>query len=214
MRGPSAHCGRVWQFVGLFRVWNRFFPAARLVQRLPGLLSAMETVVTVRRRPYGQNREGFPARLTSPAANADPAVPPIVRLPAPSAVTDNGLVAAHRTPSRQQSQRERGHPGSDLSSPSGSAIKRIRAGVKARPSQRLPRLDQVAGLHPPVKISCRTKKEYRFLTISAEPRSNCNISRYIGPLRDPPSHFRKRAFRQKSRASSQATPPNRGKRLR
>jgi hypothetical protein len=63
----------------------------------------------VRWRPGGQNREGFPARPTPPAANPNPIPPLIVRLLAPPAVTDDGPVAADRTPSRQQLQRERGH---------------------------------------------------------------------------------------------------------
>lgn len=118
--------------VWLFRVWNRFFPTIRFAPRFPGLLPAMQTIVPVRWRPCGQNRESFPAWPTSSAANPDPAVQLIVRLLAPSAMTDDSLVAAHGTPSRQQSQRERGYPGSLLFSSSGSAIKRIKAGVKAR----------------------------------------------------------------------------------
>jgi hypothetical protein len=56
----------------------------------------------------------------------------IVRLfPSPS-VTDDGLVAAEWTPARQQMQRDQHYPGSVLSSVSESAIKRIKAGVKAR----------------------------------------------------------------------------------
>jgi hypothetical protein len=55
----------------------------------------------------------------------------IVRLFATLAVADDGPVSTQRTPPRQQLQRERGHPGSILSSASGSAIKRITAGVKA-----------------------------------------------------------------------------------
>ena len=118
--------------VRLFRVRNRLFPTIPFAQRFPGLLPAIETVVAVRRRPCGQNREGFPARAAAPAANPDPVVPLIVRLLAPSAVTNDGPIAADGTPSRQQLQRERGHPGSILFSFSGSAIKRIKAGVKAR----------------------------------------------------------------------------------
>jgi len=83
--------------------------------------------VAVRRRPHGQDAEGFPARPTQSAANPDAIVALVVGLLAPSAVTDDSLVAAHRTLPRQQLQRERGHPGSVLSSPSGSAIKRIKA---------------------------------------------------------------------------------------
>jgi hypothetical protein len=57
----------------------------------------------------------------------------IVRLLAPPAMAHDGLIAANWTPSRQQFQGERRHPGSGLFSSSGSAIKRIKAGVKARP---------------------------------------------------------------------------------
>jgi hypothetical protein len=44
-------------------------------------------------------------------------------------VTDDRRVLTRRTPSRQQFQRD--YPGSVLPSASGSAIKRITAGVKA-----------------------------------------------------------------------------------
>jgi hypothetical protein len=56
----------------------------------------------------------------------------IVRLFFASSVTDDGLVAAKWTPTRQQMQRDQRYPGSVLSSVSESAIKRIKAGVKAR----------------------------------------------------------------------------------
>jgi hypothetical protein len=56
----------------------------------------------------------------------------IVRLLSAPSVTDDGLVTAKWTPARHQMQRDHGHPGSVLSSVSGSAIKRIKAGVKAR----------------------------------------------------------------------------------
>jgi hypothetical protein len=45
-------------------------------------------------------------------------------------VADDRVVVADRASSRQKSQRD--HPGSVLSFVSGSAIKRITAGVKAR----------------------------------------------------------------------------------
>jgi hypothetical protein len=100
----------------------------------------------------------------------------IVRLFASQTVTDDGLVAAGRAPSRQQAQRERGHPGSDLSSPSGSAIKRIKAGVKARafstPCQGSIRM-RAFTLR---QNQFRTKKEYRFLTAPARHRSNAQTT--------------------------------------
>jgi hypothetical protein len=48
----------------------------------------------------------------------------------PPSVADDGVVLANRTAPRQKFQRH--HPGSVLSFASGSAIKRITAGVKAR----------------------------------------------------------------------------------
>lgn len=158
LSAPATHCGRVRYLVWLFGVRNRLSPTVRCVQRFPGLLPTMKTIVPVGRRPCGQNREGFPARPTPPAANPDPIMPLVVRLLAPPAVTDDGPVAAYRTPSWQQSQRKWDHPGSVLFSASGNAIKRIKAGVKARPGTPRQRLDPVAGLHPPVIVSVERKK--------------------------------------------------------
>ena len=178
--GPSAHSGRVRQPVWLFSVGNRFFPVACFVQQFPGLLSATKTVVSVRRRPYRQNREGLPTRPTPPAANPDPIMLLVVRLLAPSAMTDDGLVAAHRALPRQQFQRERDHPGSDLSSPSGSAIKRIKVGVKVRPFQRPAKVRSGCGPSPSGKSQCRTKKRISLSDYYRTARPNCNIGRYIG----------------------------------
>ena len=84
------------------------------------------------RRPIGQHREGLLARATETPANPDLCVPLIVRLLEPPSVTDDRPIAAQRASPRQQRKRDLGHPGSVLSSVSGSAIKRITAGVKAR----------------------------------------------------------------------------------
>jgi hypothetical protein len=59
-------------------------------------------------------------------------MPFIVRLLEPPAMAHDGLIAANRATSRQQFQGKRRYPGSGLFSSSGSAIKRIKAGVKAR----------------------------------------------------------------------------------
>jgi hypothetical protein len=90
-------------------------------------------------------------------------VPLIVRLFEPPAVTDDGEVAAHRTPARQQSQREDGHPGSILFSFSGSAIKRIKAGVKPRP-ERPAKAQSGYGASPSGKIRSNEKKITAFRT--------------------------------------------------
>jgi hypothetical protein len=54
----------------------------------------------------------------------------IVALTEPPSVADDRVVAANGTSPRQEFQRD--HPGSILSFASGSEIKRITAGVKAR----------------------------------------------------------------------------------
>jgi len=53
----------------------------------------------------------------------------IVALPQSSSMTDDRFVATEGASSRQEIQRD--HPGSALFSGSGSAIKRITAGVRA-----------------------------------------------------------------------------------
>jgi hypothetical protein len=57
-------------------------------------------------------------------------VPIIVALTKSPSVADDRIVMANRASPRQKVQRD--HPGSALSFASGSAIKRITAGVKAR----------------------------------------------------------------------------------
>jgi len=97
---------------------------------LTGLLSATQAVVPGRRQPIRQDRVGLPARLTDAAPHPKAFVPVIVALTEPPSVADDGVAIANRTSPRQQAQRD--HPGSMLSLDSGSAIKRITAGVKAR----------------------------------------------------------------------------------
>jgi hypothetical protein len=100
------------------------------------LLPAVKTVVPSWSQPVGQNREGLPARLADSASHPDAFVLVIVALPSAPSMANDRVVVANWTPPRQAVQRN--HPGSMLSSASGSAIKRITAGVKAaadRPCQ-------------------------------------------------------------------------------
>ena len=97
---------------------------------LAGLLPAVQAVVPGWRQPIGQDREGLPARLTDSAPHPDAFVLVIVALTESPSVADDRVVAANGTSPRQEVQRD--HPGSMLSFASGSAIKRITAGVKAR----------------------------------------------------------------------------------
>jgi len=97
---------------------------------LTGLLSAAQAVVPGRRQPVGQDRESLPARPTNPAPHPDAFVPVIVALTESPSMADDSVTSTSRTPPRQSI--ERNYPGSMLSFVSGSAIKRITAGVKAR----------------------------------------------------------------------------------
>jgi hypothetical protein len=68
--------------------------------------------------------------MTDPAAYPNVIVLVIVGLAETPSVADDRIVAANGTSPRKQVERD--HPGSMLSLASGSAIKIIKAGVKAR----------------------------------------------------------------------------------
>jgi hypothetical protein len=76
------------------------------------------------------------AGATTAPPNPDLLVPFVVRIFEALSVTDDGPLAANRAQPGEQLQRDLGHPGSVLFSGSGSAIKRITAGVKAGPDRR------------------------------------------------------------------------------
>jgi hypothetical protein len=97
---------------------------------LTGLLSATKAEMPRRRQPVRQDRKRLPARTTNPATHPDAFVLVVVRLSEPTSVADDRVLVAERAHPRQQIQQN--YPGSMLSLFSGSAIKRITAGVKAR----------------------------------------------------------------------------------
>ena len=97
---------------------------------LTGVLPAAQAVVSRRREPVRQDREGLSTRQADAASHPDALALIIVALAEPPAVADDCVVTAHGAAPRQAVQGD--HPGSILSCASGSAIKRITAGVKAR----------------------------------------------------------------------------------
>ena len=97
---------------------------------LTRLLPASEAVVARRRQPIGQDREGLPARPTDSTPHPNERMLVVVTLAQSPSVADDAVLMANGTSPWQQVQRD--HPGSMLSFASGSAIKRITAGVKAR----------------------------------------------------------------------------------
>jgi hypothetical protein len=94
------------------------------------LLATPQSEMRERNKPFRQNGEGLSAWMTDAATDPDALVSVIVRLPKSSPVADDRLALTKRAHPGQPAKRN--HPGSTLSSVSGSAIKRITAGVKAR----------------------------------------------------------------------------------
>ena len=94
--------------------------------------------------------------MTDPTTHPDAFVGGIVGLAVPPSMADDRVIAANRASPREEVQRD--HPGSMLSFASGSAIKRITAGVKARHDR--PCQDSISwpGLHPPVKSVSNEKR--------------------------------------------------------
>jgi len=127
---PSAQSGWIRRARRIFAVRCRLLHGSPGGYVLTSLPSATQTEGRRRRQPIGQNREGLFARPTHPASYPNAFVAVIVGLAEPSSMADDRLVAAKRTPPREEVQRD--HPGSMLSFASGSAIKRITAGVRAR----------------------------------------------------------------------------------
>ena len=78
----------------------------------------------------GQDRKRLSAWMTDSAPHQHPLMLIVVGLAEPPSMADDRVVPADRALPRQQAQWD--HPGSTLSFASGSAIKRITAGVKAR----------------------------------------------------------------------------------
>jgi len=97
---------------------------------LTGQLSTPQAVLPGRRLIIRQDREGLAARLTDSAPHPQAGAPVIVALTKSPTVADDRVVLANGASPRQKFQGH--HPGSALSFASGSAIKRITAGVKAR----------------------------------------------------------------------------------
>jgi hypothetical protein len=67
-----------------------------------GLLSATQAEMTRRCQPIRQDSVGLPAWMTDPAPHPNAFVPVIVGLPEPSAVADDRVTLASRTPSGQE----------------------------------------------------------------------------------------------------------------
>ena len=120
---PSAQNGWIGRAQRIFAVRRCLLNGSTGGDALAGLLPATQGERRRRRQPIGQDREGLIARSTNPASHPNAFVAVIVGLAEPLSMTDDRVVAANRTPPREEAHRN--HPGSMLSFASGSAIKRI-----------------------------------------------------------------------------------------
>jgi hypothetical protein len=91
----------------------------------------------------------------------------VVTLAQSPPVADDGVVKANGTSPWEEVQRD--HPGSMLSFTSGSAIKKITAGVKARRDRSVLKFRSAGRAFTLRQNQFRTKKEYCLPTISSHP---------------------------------------------
>jgi hypothetical protein len=101
---------------------------------LTSLLPAVQGEKSRWRQPIGQDGEGLLARPTNAAPHPNAIVTVIAGMTKPLPVAHDRVVTTKRTSPREKIQGD--HPGSNLSSASDSAIKRITAGVKAAADRR------------------------------------------------------------------------------
>ena len=113
--------------------------------------------------------QSLPARLTDPAPHPDAFVLVVVRITEPSSVANDRVLPADGTSPRQEVQRN--HPGSVLSSASGSAIKRITAGVKAAADRPCQSFDLRPAFTLPAKSVPNEKKNTDFRCSPRAPHS-------------------------------------------
>ena len=97
--------------------------------------------------------------MTDPTTHPNAFVTGIVGLAGSPAMADDRVIAANRAQPREKIKRD--HPGSMLSFASGSAIKRITAGVKARRDRPCQVPICWPGLHPPAKSASNEKRILR-----------------------------------------------------
>ena len=133
---------------------------------LTGQLPASQRERCAGDQPIRQNGKGLSAGAADATAHPDSLMLVVVGAPKPPSMTHNGVSPAQRTAPRQELQRN--HPGSLLSSISGSVIKRITAGVKVR-RDRPAKIRSAGRAFTLPTESAQTKKEYPFQTFGCEP---------------------------------------------
>ena len=153
---PSTDGGWIGQTCWVFAVRRGLLGGITGGDVITGLLPAVKAVVAGWRQPIGQDGKGLPARLTDSAPHPDAFVLVIVSMAEPSSVANDRVIPANGTSPWQEVQGD--HPGSPLSSASGSAIKRITAGVKAAADRRCQSFDLRPAFTLPAKSVSNEKR--------------------------------------------------------
>jgi len=118
----------------------------------------MQSVMSIGRRPTGQDRKCLPTKPTSPASYPHAIVLLVVCGLASLPVADDRRLSTHWAPTWQLLQADPSYPGTVLSSAGGHEIKRITAGVKACRWVLPARIRPATGLHPPGVLNIKRKK--------------------------------------------------------
>ena len=126
---PAAHGGCIRQTLWILAVRRCLLQRFADTDPLTCLLPTTQRVGSARNQPVGQDCEGRTARSTDSTSHPNPLALLIVGGSKPPSMADDRLLSTQRALPWYGSQRN--YPGSSLSFPSGSAIKRIKAGVKA-----------------------------------------------------------------------------------
>jgi len=94
---PSSECGWIGHPIGIFDGGRSSFPGTAFQKITPQSLAARDqAVMTVGRREQRQKGERFATPVTEAAANRNPIVVFIMRLLAPAAMADDGVLQANR----------------------------------------------------------------------------------------------------------------------
>jgi hypothetical protein len=165
---PATNCGWIGQARRILAVRCGLFQRFAGTDALARLLPTTQRVGRRRRQPVGQDREGLPARSTQTASHPDASAPVIMGGSKSPSVPDDRVLSTQRAVPRQAAQRN--YPGSRLLSfTSGSAIKRIKAGVKASlADSSCQRFVCKPEPSPSGQVSVE-RKEYRFALLPANP---------------------------------------------
>jgi hypothetical protein len=177
---PSAESGWIRQARRIFAVWRCLLNRITCSQMLTSLLPATHAERRQRHQPIWQDRKRLSAWMTDPSPHRHAFMLVVVGLTESPSMADDCAIPADRALPGQQAQWD--HPGSTLFFASGSAIKRITAGVKARRGRSPPSF-RSTGRAFTLRLNQFERKKNTALPCSP-PASHSNIGRLSPTTRE------------------------------